>query len=107
LCEKRKENQDKVQNLQPKIIESSSTILPSCLYLYLVYQPSKNNKVYHKTNPLFPTLSLCKTIFHPDEQSEACSISFRTVQKNPPKGAFFSGSAEQFATSPTLSRGKN
>jgi hypothetical protein len=81
LCEKRKENQDKVQNLQPKIIESSSTILPSCLYLYLVYQPSKNNKVYHKTNPLFPTLSLCKTIFHPDEQSEACSISFRTVQK--------------------------
>lgn len=78
---KRKENQDKVQNLQPKIIESSSTILPSCLYLYLVYQPSKNNKVYHKTNPLFPTLSLCKTIFHPDEQSEACSISFRTVQK--------------------------
>jgi len=78
---KRKENLDKVQNLQPKIIEAPLyhfAFLSISIFSFINHQ--KITKFTTKQTHFFRH-SLCKTIFHPDEQSEACSISFRTVQK--------------------------
>jgi len=113
LCEKRKENQDKVQKYLTLVIcnpKKSKAPLPFCLPVYISIFSLPTIKKYQslpQNKPTFSDTLYVKQYSIPMNKVKLVAFHSAPCKKNPPKGAFFSGSAEQFATSPTLSRGKN